>query len=129
MLIQLADHCLVHPIGVLEDLLVQVKNLVFLADFFIMEIESEGAQMILVGRSFLKTSRTKIDVHSGSMTMEFDSETVTFNIYDAMKYPDMETNISMMDIIEPFEQEVCQTIHQDRLKITLEEGLDSQEYL
>ena len=45
---------------------------------------------ILLGRPFLKTSKTKIDVHSGTLTMEFDDEIVKFNFYDAMKYPDDE---------------------------------------
>jgi len=31
-----------------------------------------------LGRPFLKTSRTKIDVHDGSLTMEFDGEIIKF---------------------------------------------------
>ena len=86
VVIQLADRSTVHPKGVLEDVLVQVNELVFPADFYIVNMEEDSASktgMILLGRPFLKTSRTKIDVHDGSLTMEFDGEIIKFNIYDA----------------------------------------------
>ena len=41
---------------------------------------------ILVGRPFLKTSRIKIDVHVGTLTMQFDGEIIKFNIFDAMRF-------------------------------------------
>ncbi|XP_068649028.1 uncharacterized protein [Aristolochia californica] len=59
--------------GVVEDVLVQVNDLIFPANFYVLDIE-KGDQIapILLGRPFLKTSKTKIDVHSGTLTMEFD---------------------------------------------------------
>ena len=55
---------------------------------------------ILLGRPFLKTSKTKIDVHSGTLTMEFVGEIVKFNIYDAMKYPDDDNPVYSIDVID-----------------------------
>ena len=55
---------------------------------------------ILLGRLFLKTSKTKIDVHSGTLTMEFDDEIVKFNFYDAMKYPDDDNPVYSIDVID-----------------------------
>jgi len=43
---------------------------------------------ILLGRSFMKTTRTKIDVRKGTFSFEFDGEIVTFNIFNVMKYPE-----------------------------------------
>ncbi|KAJ8772937.1 hypothetical protein K2173_028114 [Erythroxylum novogranatense] len=90
VIIQLADISIVYPKGVLEDVLVQVNGLIFPADFFILDMEddkSSNSSDILLGRPFLSTARTKIDVHDGTLTMEFDSEVITFHVYDAMKYP------------------------------------------
>ena len=42
---------------------------------------------LLLGRPFMKTARTKIDVYNGTLTMEFDGEIVRFNIFEAMRYP------------------------------------------
>ncbi|KAK4383928.1 hypothetical protein Sango_3107300 [Sesamum angolense] len=55
------------PEGVLEDVLVQVNELVFPADFYVLDMRednSPSSTAILLGRQFLKTARTKIDVHA-----------------------------------------------------------------
>ena len=41
---------------------------------------------IILGRLFLCTIQTKIDVSKGILTMEFDGELVHFNIFDIMIY-------------------------------------------
>ena len=88
MIIQLADTSNAYPDGVLEDVLVQVNELVFPADFYILDMGDGNSSDVplLLGRPFLKTVRTKIDVHGGTLTMEFDGETIRFNIFDAMRY-------------------------------------------
>ena len=90
VIIQLADRSNVYPEGVLEDILVQVDNLVFPADFYILDMDDERSSKsipLLLGRPFLKTAKTMIDVANGILTMEFDGEKIKFNIYLAMRYP------------------------------------------
>ncbi|RDX64766.1 hypothetical protein CR513_56637, partial [Mucuna pruriens] len=69
MTIQLANRSIVQPLGVLEDVL-----LIFPIDFYVLDMEDEtsgeGSTLIL-GRPFLMTTRTKIDVHVGTLLMEF----------------------------------------------------------
>ncbi|CAN6725445.1 unnamed protein product [Malus baccata var. baccata] len=79
VIIQLADRSNAYPKGVLEDVLVQVDHLVFPADFYVLEMdESDHAPSlpILFGRPFMKTARTKIDVYSGTLSMEFDGQSL-----------------------------------------------------
>ena len=33
----------------------------------------------------MRTVRTKIDLHEGTLSVEFDGDIVTFNIFDAMR--------------------------------------------
>ncbi|CAN6579435.1 unnamed protein product [Malus baccata var. baccata] len=90
VIIQLADRSNAYPKGVLEDVLVQVNHLIFPGDFYVLEMEdsNHSSQLpILLGRPFMKTARTKIDVLKGTLTMEFDGEVIDFNISDAMRYP------------------------------------------
>ncbi|RDY02038.1 hypothetical protein CR513_14557, partial [Mucuna pruriens] len=65
MTIQLENRSVVQPLGVLEDVLVQVDELIFPADFYVLDMEDEtlgkGSTLIL-GRPFLMTAKTKIDV-------------------------------------------------------------------
>ncbi|CAN6697907.1 unnamed protein product [Malus baccata var. baccata] len=77
VIIQLADRSNAYPKGVLEDVLVQVNHLVFPADFYVLEMDESDPSpslAILLGRPFMKTARTKIDVYSGTLSMEFDRE-------------------------------------------------------
>ena len=46
-----------------------------------------GSVPIILGRPFMKTTRTKIDVYAGTLSMEFGDIVVHFNILDAMKHP------------------------------------------
>ncbi|XP_060969695.1 uncharacterized protein LOC133036933 [Cannabis sativa] len=76
-----------YPRGVIEDVLVQVNELVFPVDFYVLNMEDDSilcSTPILLGRPFMKTARAKIDVHKGTLTMEFDGKTIRFNIFSAM---------------------------------------------
>ena len=107
VVIQLADRSIAYPKGVVEDFLMQVNDLVFSADFYVLDIENgDQTALILLGRPFLKTSKTKIDVHSGILTMKFYGEIVKFNIYDAMKYPDDDNPVYSINVIDSLAQEV-----------------------
>ncbi|XP_061366904.1 uncharacterized protein LOC133310041 [Gastrolobium bilobum] len=65
IVVQLANRSSVHPSGVVEDILVRVNNLIFPADFYVLGMEGEiPSSTIILGRPFMKTARTKIDVHA-----------------------------------------------------------------
>ena len=70
--------------------MVQVNELVFSADFYVLDMEDEASYNptpILLGRPFLKIARAMINVHKGILTMEFDGEIIKFNLFGAMMYP------------------------------------------
>ncbi|KAK9076094.1 hypothetical protein SSX86_004427 [Deinandra increscens subsp. villosa] len=127
VIIQLADRSVVHPKGVLEDVLVQVNELVFPADFYILDMEdddSPSSSSILLGRPFLKTAKTKIDVYSGTLSMEFDGEIINFNIYDAMRYPSDVSSLNFLDAIEPLTDECLELSNHDILELVLSRSID-----
>nr|KAJ0221881.1 hypothetical protein LSAT_V11C200050850 [Lactuca sativa] len=74
-IIQLADHSTVYPKGALEDVIVQVGELIFPADFYILDmrnLDTSDVNSIILGRPFMKTAKTNIDVFNGMISMEFD---------------------------------------------------------
>ncbi|XP_073120055.1 uncharacterized protein [Henckelia pumila] len=106
IVMQLADRYNAYPRGVVENVLVQVNILVFPADFYVLDMENgDHNSPILLGRPFLKTSMTKIDIHSGTLTMEFDGVVVKFNIYDAMKFSNNDDCVYSVDIVDYLAQE------------------------
>ncbi|XP_038976085.1 uncharacterized protein LOC120107013 [Phoenix dactylifera] len=127
VVIQLADRSNAYPKGVVEDVLVQVNDLVFPADFYVLDMENgDQTAPILLGRPFLKTSKTKIDVHSGTLTMEFDGEIIKFNIYDAMKYPGDDNPVYSIDVIDSLAQEVFELDGKDGLEVAISKHLETE---
>ena len=61
IVIQLVDRSIAYPKGVVEDVLVQVNDLDFPANFYVLDMENgDQTTPILLGRPFLKTSKTKM---------------------------------------------------------------------
>ncbi|XP_026378253.1 uncharacterized protein LOC113272661 [Papaver somniferum] len=89
IVLELADRSNVYPRGNIEDVLVQVNQLIVPADFVVLEMDSgsDASIPLLLGRPFMKTAKTVIDVDNGTLTMEFDDEKICFNIFGAMRYP------------------------------------------
>ncbi|RDX95126.1 Retrovirus-related Pol polyprotein, partial [Mucuna pruriens] len=111
MTIQLANRSIVQPLGVLEDVLVQVNELIFPADFYVLDMEDEASgkgSTLILGRPFLMTARTKIDVHAGTLSMEFGDTLVQFNIFEAMKHPTEDHSLFGIDIMEELVEEYFQ---------------------
>ncbi|KAL5565104.1 hypothetical protein UlMin_028268 [Ulmus minor] len=110
VIIQLADRSNTYPKGVLEDFLVQVNEMVFPADFYVIDMCEDAnskAAPLLLGRSFMKTARTKIDVHNEILAMEFDGESISFNIFEAMRYPSDIHSYFTIDVVDTLVQEMC----------------------
>ena len=94
VIIQLADRSNKYPEGYVEDVLVQVNHLIFPADFYVLEMEESPVHstQLLLGRPFMRTARTRIDVAKGNLTMEFDGNVISFNIFESMRHPVSELN-------------------------------------
>ena len=75
--------------GVVEDVLVKVNGLIFFVDFYILYMEDSTSSinpvLILLGRSFLKITKIKIDVDNGTLTIEFDNKIAKFNVFEETK--------------------------------------------
>ncbi|KAJ9168056.1 hypothetical protein P3X46_019630 [Hevea brasiliensis] len=127
VIIQLADHSNDYPLGVVEDVLVQVGELIFPTDFYILDMEdsvpTSKLALILFGRPFLKTTRTKVDVDDDTLTMEFDEETVKFNIFDAMKYPADGHSVFSIDVVDTIVQDVFELSVEDELEVVISQGI------
>ncbi|RDY06710.1 hypothetical protein CR513_09261, partial [Mucuna pruriens] len=108
VVIQLANKSVVRPVGILEDVLVQVNELIFLVDFYVPDMEDEtsgkGSTLIL-GWPFLMTVRMKIDVYAGTLSMEFGDNLVQFNILEAIKHPLEDHSLYSIDMIEELVEE------------------------
>ncbi|KAM1255927.1 hypothetical protein ACFX2G_030702 [Malus domestica] len=129
VIIQLADRFNAYPKGVLEDVLVQVNHLIFLADFYVLEMDESDQSPtlpILLERPFMKTARTKIDVFNGTLTMEFDGEVINFNLSDSIKYPSEDHSCFSIDVFASLAQDNFEQLNDDALELVIARGMDIQ---
>ncbi|PIN00194.1 DNA-directed DNA polymerase [Handroanthus impetiginosus] len=84
--LQLADRSLTYPKGVIEDILVKVDKFIFPAYFVVLDMEVDIEVPIILGRPFLATGRTLINVQKGELTMRVQDQQITFNVFKAMKF-------------------------------------------
>ena len=63
--------------------------MIFPADFYVLEMGVDSVNTpipLLLGRPFMKTARTNINVYDGTLTMEFDGEVIRFNVFEETRY-------------------------------------------
>lgn len=62
MTLTIIDCSITYPYGVLEDVLVRVGGLLFPIEFIILDMPKDSETPLLLGRPFLATSKTLINV-------------------------------------------------------------------
>ncbi|GJV97039.1 reverse transcriptase domain-containing protein [Tanacetum coccineum] len=87
MTLELADRSITEPIGIAKDVRLMVGKFQFPADFVVVDFEPDPRVPLILGRSFLKTSRALIDVYEGEITLLFGKEAITFNLDQTLRYP------------------------------------------
>ena len=68
-------------------MLVKVDNLYFSTDFIMLDLDEDREVTLIVGRLFLTTGKTLIDVQQKKLTLLVQGDEVTFNVFETMKYP------------------------------------------
>ncbi|GJZ46157.1 reverse transcriptase domain-containing protein [Tanacetum coccineum] len=95
-----------------EDVYVKVGKFHFPTDFVVVDFEADPRAPLILGRSFLKTGRTLIDVYEGEITLRIDNEAVTFNLDQTSRYSSTnDKSVNRIDIID----EICEEYAPDLL--------------
>ncbi|KAL1564928.1 hypothetical protein AAHA92_07208 [Salvia divinorum] len=127
VVIQLADRSCINPVGVLENVIVKVYDFLYPADFHIIkmsEADSAESSRVLLGRPFLRTAKTLIDVCEGMICLDYHREKYTFNIDKAMKKPMDVENFHSVDVISPLVQVF---LEEELLKEKFEGAIENKE--
>ncbi|XP_022883619.1 uncharacterized protein LOC111400432 [Olea europaea var. sylvestris] len=74
MLLELVDTSIKHPRGKVEDALIKAGKLIFPTDFIVLDIEEDRNIPIILGRPFLATGRTLIDMKKCELILRVDEE-------------------------------------------------------
>ena len=77
-----------------------VDKLIFPVDFLVLDMEEDREIPIILGRPFLATGRTLIDVQQGLLTFRVNDEEVVFNVFEATKFPSETEECFQCDILD-----------------------------
>ncbi|XP_061337783.1 uncharacterized protein LOC133284731, partial [Gastrolobium bilobum] len=101
VILHLADRSIKRPEGVVEDVLVKVDKFIFPVDFVILDMEEEDTESpLLLGKPFLATARSLIDVEQGKLMLRVNEETITIDVFEAIKHHVDVEDCFRIDIIQ-----------------------------
>jgi hypothetical protein len=78
MTIQLADASIRLPLGIVEDVLVNVRKVFVSGDFVVMKIKEGKEVSIILGRPFWRTIRVVAYIREGTPTVRIGDEQIQF---------------------------------------------------
>nr|GFA57173.1 reverse transcriptase domain-containing protein [Tanacetum cinerariifolium] len=102
MSIRLADKSFQYPVGLAENMLIEIGKFTFLADFVILEMKEDSKVLLILGRPFLYTTDAVIHVKQKQLNLGVGTKRMIFNINSALKhsYPNNDTCFSIYVIDE-----------------------------
>ncbi|GJU89298.1 reverse transcriptase domain-containing protein [Tanacetum coccineum] len=95
MTLELADRSITYPKGLAEDVFVKVGKFHFPTDFVVVDFKADPRVPLILGRSFLRTSRALIDVYKGELILRDGNEQIIFHVDGTSKHPQKHVNESI----------------------------------
>ncbi|GKD45153.1 zinc finger, CCHC-type containing protein [Tanacetum coccineum] len=77
--LSLASHSYIYPLGIAEDVLVEVVEHVYPVDFVILDIKEDEKRPFILGTPFLTTVKVVIKFDKGTITLRFGKSKISFH--------------------------------------------------
>ncbi|GJW41569.1 reverse transcriptase domain-containing protein [Tanacetum coccineum] len=107
----LRDRSTTSPSGIGEDVFVKVGKFHFPADFVVVDYVVDPRVPLILGRPFLRTARTLIDVYGEELTLRVDDEAITFKVGQTLRYSYNDAlSINRIDVIDVACDEYAQEV-------------------
>ena len=124
MTLFMADRSTVSPTGILEDIPIQVGKFYVPVDFIVLDMQVDFPVPIILGRPFLATAGTLIDVKEGVLSFSIGGEKIEFSFTKAIKQPSFQDELCRLDLIDRETQGMMMSV---ATKDPLEEILSDSE--
>ncbi|GJT46684.1 DNA-directed DNA polymerase [Tanacetum coccineum] len=126
MSLELADRSIQYPRGIIENVLIKVDKFVFPIDFVFLDMPDDSRVPIILGRLFLATARSMIDVFSKKITLRVGDDEVIFDVDQSIKKPPAEDDecYGIDDLDNTINAEAQDLLTNDRSNSFLLKGLE-----
>nr|GFA43588.1 hypothetical protein [Tanacetum cinerariifolium] len=111
MVLELAEQTISKPTGVAENVFVKVGKFYFPANFVILDFVADPRVPLILGRPFLSTAHTLIDVYESEITLRHDDQSLTLKCRDTplISYNNLES-LNKVDLIDATCEEYSQEV-------------------
>nr|GEU38346.1 reverse transcriptase domain-containing protein [Tanacetum cinerariifolium] len=111
MVLELADRTVSKPTGVAENVFVKVGKFYFPADFVVLDFVADPCIPLILGRPFLSTAHTLIDVYEGEIILRHEDQSLTLKCGDtpSISYNNFES-LNKVDLIDATCEEYSQEV-------------------
>nr|GEU68752.1 hypothetical protein [Tanacetum cinerariifolium] len=69
--LSLTSHSYIYPLGIAEDVLVEIVGYIYLVDFVILDIKEDKKKPFILGTSFLTMAKAEISFDKGTITLKY----------------------------------------------------------
>ncbi|XP_074283548.1 uncharacterized protein LOC141608094 [Silene latifolia] len=98
--LHMADRSVRRPLCILEDVTVKVGKFFIPVDFIVLDIAEDARTPIILGRPFLCTAGSIIDVKQGRLTLAVGYDAITFSLPGTLARPMIDDTCYSVDIID-----------------------------
>nr|GEX97348.1 reverse transcriptase domain-containing protein [Tanacetum cinerariifolium] len=111
MVLELADRTITKPTGVAENVFVKVGKFYFPADFVVLDFVADPRVPLVLGRPFLSTAHTIIDVYEGEIILRHNDQSLTLKCGDkpSISYNNFQS-LNKVDLIDATCEEYSQEV-------------------
>ena len=95
--LQLADRSVVHPCGVIRDVLIKVSDHIYPVNFVILDAKNGEDVPLILGRPFLATAKALINVGDGELVLQMGDTKVT--LYNSGALKDLPVKIDTKHVV------------------------------
>ncbi|XP_070015140.1 uncharacterized protein [Nicotiana sylvestris] len=99
MRLQMADWTMKRPLGIIDDVLVQVDKFILPVNFVILDCEVDYEVPIILGRPFLAIGKALVDVKEGELTFQVGDKKVVFHACKSMRQPNSNEVCLFVDLV------------------------------
>ena len=105
-------------------ILVKVDKFIFLVDFVVLDMDDDESTSLILGRSFLNTTRALIDISCGKLTLRLNDEKIEFDVFNSMRNFDrqevfkvdciariVEHDLNVFYSVDPLENCISGSVH------------------
>nr|GEZ55171.1 reverse transcriptase domain-containing protein [Tanacetum cinerariifolium] len=100
--LELANRSVAYPVGIAEDVCIQVGKFTFFADFVVVDYDVNPRVPLILGRPFLRTAHALVDIYGEELILRDGDENLIFHVDSTLKYPHKHENqlINMINFID-----------------------------